>query len=440
MKVETYQYNNGFRIIYEKPKNNLPLTSIYCFVKLGSIHELNENAGVAHFIEHMCFKGTHELTNTKAIVKIYDRIGAHFNAFTTKEYTFYYIKCNQDHVAKCIHILSDILMNSVFKKIDCQLEKQVVIEEMIRQEDSPEFHISKMKDKFLYSGSLFERPIDDLLFHKLRTSLNYDTTLQIYDAFYKPNNMALSIVSNIPLFAIKKIVGNSFFMKPGKPLLINPSYQLNIQSKIEYNIQKKNGVKATHLSISFRTCSYLNNDKYIIALLSHIIGGSMTSRMFSLLREKNGLTYAASCSYSYYAHMGEITLHTMTDNNKMIENNSKPGVLPLIIHILNSLIKKGITQEELTNAKGFLQGKMTIKMENADSQCEYNGLEHFIYGNDSFIPFDQIYKKYYEPVTKKQVNDVIQKYFRSESMVVCLFGEHVPTIDNVKHYFKGFIG
>ena len=440
MKVETYQYNNGFRIIHEKPKNNLPLTSIYCFVKFGSINEDINSEGIAHFIEHMCFKGTRQLSNTKDIVKTYDSIGAYFNAFTTKEYTFYVIKCNEDHITRCIHVLSDMLMNSAFKKRDCELEKHVVIEEMIRQEDSPEFHISKMKDKYLYSGSLFERPIDDLLFHKSRTSLNYDTTLQMYDSFYKPNNMGLSVVSNIPLFVIKKIVASSFFMKPSKPLLVNPSYQLDVQSKTEYNIQKKQGIKATHLSISFRTCSYTNTNKYIISLLSHIIGGSMTSRMFSLLREKNGLTYAASCSYTYYAHMGEITLHTMTDPNKMINNDDKAGVLPLVISILNTLIKKGITQEELTAAKGFLQGKITIKMENADSQCEYNGLEHFIYGNDHFVPFDQIYKKYYEPVTKKQVNDVIQKYFRSESMVVCLLGEHVPSLDIVKDCCKRFIG
>jgi predicted Zn-dependent peptidase len=444
MKVETYQYKNGFRIVYEKPNNDLPLTSIYCFVKFGSIYEDTGGEGISHFIEHMCFKGTRQLSNTKDIVQTYDKIGAYFNAFTTKEYTFYVIKCNQDYVSRCIHVLSDMLMNSTFKKKDYELEKQVVMEEMIRQEDSPEFHISKMKDKYLYSGSVFERPIDDLVFHKSRTSLNYDSTLQMYDTFYKPNNMGLSIVSNLPLFLIKKMVASSFFMKPAKQLVVYPSYQLNVQSKIEYNIQKKQGVKATHLSISFRTCSYTNNDKYIIALLSHIIGGSMTSRMFSLLREKHGLTYSASCSYTYYAHMGEITIHTMTDNNKMLKNGDKPGVLPLVIHILNSLIKNGITQEELTDAKGFLQGKMTIKMENSDSQCEYNGLEHFLYGEHEsthhFVPFNKIYEKCYADITKTQVNDVIRKYFKSESMVVCLFGEHIPTLNDVKAQCRRFIG
>jgi predicted Zn-dependent peptidase len=236
------------------------------------------------------------------------------------------------------------------------------------------------------------------------------------------------------------MVASTFFMKPAKPLIAFPSYQLDVQSKPEYTIQKKQGIKSTHLSISFRTCSYTNSDKYIIAILSHIIGGSMTSRMFSLLREKHGLTYAASCSYTYYAHMGEITLHTMTDYNKMIKNDDTPGVLPFVISILNTLIKKGITQEELTDAKGFLQGKMTIKMENSDSQCEYNGLEHFIYDSDHFVPFDQLYETYYAPITKKQVNEVIQKYFKSDSMVVCLLGEHVPTLETVKTCCNRFIG
>jgi predicted Zn-dependent peptidase len=444
MKVETYEYKNGFRMIYEKPKNKLPLTSIYCFVKVGSVYESNDCKGIAHFIEHMCFKGTQKLSNTKDIVKIYDSIGANFNAFTTKEYTFYVVKCNEEYVEKCIHVLSDMLINSVFKKKDYELEKHVVMEEMIRQENSPEFHISKMKDKYLYSGSMFERPIDDLLFHQSQNLFDYQTTLQMYKEFYTPNNIALSVVSNLSFHTIKKMVSSSHFMSQSNKLfLYYPSYHLNTQSGPEYVIQKKQGVKATHLSISFRTCSYTHADKYILNLLSHIIGGSMTSRMFTLLREKNGLTYSSSCYYTYYSHMGEITLYTMSEYNKMIKTSNKHDVLSFIIKILNELLTNGITQEELTVAKGFLQGKMTIKMENSDSQCEYNGLEHFVYNNNNnnnFIPFDNIYHKCYADVTKKQVNDIIKKYFNSNSMVVCLFGEHVPTIDSVKTHCERFIG
>lgn len=446
MKIETYEYKNGLKIIYEKPKNYLPLTSILCFVKFGSIHEPSHSEGVAHFIEHMCFKGTRQLATTKAITKIYDSIGAYFNAFTTKEYTIYTIKCNETYVEKCIHILSDILMNSVFKKKEYELEKQVVIEELLRQDNNPDFHISKMKDKYLYSGSMFSRPIDDLEFHTSTNVFNYETTLQIYKEFYKPNNMCLSVASNVSFQHIKKIVSNSFFMKTSEPFVVYPSYQLDIQRTTSYNIQKKQGIKATYLSISFRTCSYTNPDSYTITLLTHIIGGSMSSRMFSLLREKHGLTYSSSCYYSYYSHMGEITLYTMSDHTKMMKHKNKNknkqanGVLTHIIHILNELVKNGVTQEELTSAKGFLQGKMTIKMENAESQSQYNGLEQFVYNSNTSIPFDQVYKTYYEPITKKQMNDCIKKYFKSESMVVCLFGEHVPTLDKVKMECEGFIG
>jgi predicted Zn-dependent peptidase len=429
-EIQTHEYKNGFRTIYEKPSNHLPLTSIICFVKFGSIYEPQE--GIAHFIEHMCFKGTRKLENTKDIMRTYDGIGAYFNAFTTKEYTFYVIKCNENYISKCIHVLSDILMNSEFNRADYELEKHVIMEEMIRQENSPEFHIAKMKDKYLYSGSKFSRPIDDLLFHQAKNHLDYDTAVQMYDKYYKPHNMCLSITSNISFSSIKKMVSSSFFMKAANPFIANPSYQIDLQSKTEYNIQKKQGVKATHLSVSFRTCSYTDNDKHIIALLTHIIGGSMSSRMFSLLREKHGLTYTTSCYYTYYAHMGEITLQTMTDHTKVITNGDKPGVLPLVIHILKDLKKHGITQEELTFAKGFLKGKMAIKMENAEYQSEYNGLEHFIYGNSQFTPMEQLYKKYYEPITKQQVNNIITKYFKKETMVVCLFGEHVPTMNKVK--------
>ena len=445
MKFKTHEYKNGFRIIHEDSNNqSVGLTSICCFVKFGSVYELDKQEGIAHFIEHMCFKGTKMHHVKKDIMLTYDKIGAYFNAFTTKEYTCYVIRCNDDYVMNCIHMLSDMLMNSTFVKKEYLLEKNVVVEEMIRKDDEPFFQISKMSDMHLYSGSAFSRPVDDLSFHESTNSLDYNTTVRMYNDYYRPNNMCMSIVSNIPFSTTKQIVYSSFFMKNRKPdsQLQSPSYQLNPQSNIEYNIQQKKGVKASHVSISFRTCSYEHQDKYCIFLLSHVIGGSMTSRMFSLLRETCGLTYSTKCVSSCYKHMGEITLCTMTEHTKMMNSKNKQGVLPLLISLLNKLVKYGITQEELNNAKGYIKGAMTIQMENSQLKTEYNGLEYFLYetATDNFVPFDEIYETCYSRITKKQINDIIKKYIVSDTMVVSLFGEHVPNLHDVKSVCQSFVG
>jgi predicted Zn-dependent peptidase len=439
-KENIYEYKNGFRIIYEKYENqNSSLTTICCFVKVGSVHESKGEEGMAHFIEHMCFKGTRKLHVKKEIMIMYDKIGAYFNAYTTKEYTYYIIRCNDEYVVDCIHQLSDMLMNSTFVKKEYVLEKQVVIEEMIRKDNEPLYNISKIEEEYLYSGSEFARPIDDLSFHNSKTSLDYNATKKMYNEFYRPNNMCISIVSKIPFLTIKRMISSSHFI--GKMVMPSsnsipipiPSYKLNPQSKIEYDIRQKKGVNATHISISFRTCGYNNADKYGLLLLSHIIGGSMTSRMFSLLREQHGLTYTTQCFSNYYTHAGKISLYTMTEHTQMIDNNKnkKHGVLPLLMTLLKKLVKYGITQEELTNAKGFIKGQMTIQLENSSTKAEYNGLEYFIYETANYVPLDEMYETYYSKITKKQINDIIKKYIISDTMVVVLFGEHVPKMEDV---------
>lgn len=449
----SHEYKNGFRLIYENQKNKSNqsnLTTICCFVKVGSVHESESEKGMAHLIEHMCFKGTRKTPLKKDIMMMYDKIGAYFNAHTTKEYACYVIRCNDEHTINCIHQLSDMLLNSTFVKKDYLLEKQVVIEEMIRKEDDPLFNVLKLNDAYLYSGSAFSRPVDDLSFHDeddSKLNLNYNATLQMYRDYYRPNNMCISIVSNIPLNRIKQMVSSSYFMAMRpiyKSLALAPSlYQLNSQSNVQYNVRQKKGVNGTHVSTCFRTCPYNHRDKYGVELLSHIIGGSMTSRMFSLLREQHGLTYSTTCFSSYYTHMGDISLYTMTEHNQIInKNNKKHGVLPLLITLLNKLVKHGVTQEEITHAKGFIKGKMAIQLENSLTKTEYNGVEYFIHDNNDgvVVSLDEIYETHYDKITKKQINDIIKKYIISETMVVSLFGEHVPKLDDVKSVCQSFIG
>lgn len=167
----------------------------------------------------------------------------------------------------------------------------------------------------------------------------------------------------------------------------------------------------------------------------------MTSRMFSLLREQHGLTYTTHSFSNYYTHTGEISLYTMTEHTKMInnKNKNKHGVLPLLITLLKKLVKYGITQEELTNAKGYIKGQMTIQLENSLTKAEYNGLEYFIYETTNYVPLDKMYETYYSKITKKQINDIIKKYIISDTMVVVLFGEHVPKMEDVTTCCQHFL-
>jgi predicted Zn-dependent peptidase len=429
-----HTHNNGFKIIYEKSNSNLPITSIQLFCDYGSAYEKDGLRGAAHFIEHMCFKGTNKIPNGKEIFTHYNDIGAYFNANTEKKYTRYIIVCQDEYVNNCIYILSDMLMNSTFNKKEFEKERKVVVEENIRNEDDASDIISININKILYKGSSYADAIDTLSFHNANT-LKYQDVVDMYKNFYVPNRMVLSIVSNIPFNKIKNIMTRTYFYKTPKICNFDNKYEKVImfsnQDKIEYNIQSKQGIATLHLNIGFRTCPYNSNDKYILNLISNIIGGNTSSRLFSMLREDNGLTYSSNCYTNYYENLGDLTIDIETDYRKILKDGNKKGIIPLVIGMLNDLIKKGVSQKELTSTKNNLKGSMTLDLQSVETSAFHNGLD-MLMENDNITPYIDLYEKYYSSITKNQVNQILKKYLTKKNMAVCILSEHVPSLEKVK--------
>jgi predicted Zn-dependent peptidase len=437
--IQTRTFPNGLILVYENPSNTLPITSINAFCRFGSARESDDFRGAAHFIEHMCFKGTTKIPRAKDIFLKYDRIGAMFNAYTNKQTTCYTVKCENDYIENCIQIVSDMMMNSVFKKSEFVKEHDVVIEENIRDSDDSSDIISNMMEKHIYAGSSFEQPIDDIKYHT-GDKLKHEDVVKMYKKYYHPNNVVFSIVSNVSFSKIIKAVESSYFLKnkinPKCSLASSIIPPLNVsytpQSQIQYDLFKKTGESTLHLMIGFRTCSQFSDDKYCLNILKNILGGSLSSRLFMILREQNGLTYTSSATTTFYENMGDFSIYAETDYNKIIKNGKTgKGVLPLIVGLLHDLIKSGITQTELTDAKHNLKGKMLLELEDIDTQADHNGTEILLYDkhiDDKIIPYREMYATYYKNVTRTQINDVIKKYFKPENMTACIVGSHIPEL------------
>jgi predicted Zn-dependent peptidase len=435
--IDKETFTNGFQYIYQKSYSKIPMTSIICLVKLGSIYEDDGNRGSSHFIEHMCFKGTKRIPTAKAISTVYDRIGAYFNAFTTKEFTAYVVNCEDQYLENCLSVLSDMLINSTFDKHQFLLERNVVIEETIRDEDDPESKIDDMSDRLTYTGSPFAKPVDDLSYHNA-SSLEYSGTIRSYQTFYIPSNMCLSVVSNTSFHTIREIVRSSFFVKGSlKQQIVHPEFPIGSFVVEEnkgplFDLQKRTGISATYLTITFRTCDYNHPDKYALCVLSEILGGYMSSRMFQILREENGLTYRSSCSTIYYKPMGELQLFTMTDPKKLMKHNGKKGVFGLLVDLLIILYEKGVTKEEVDIAKGHIKGTFIEDMQKAKNISFFNGSEYFIYECSQLVPYDQVFDTFYKTITKEDIMRVIRTYFIKERLAVCVLGEDIPSLSSIK--------
>lgn len=436
MPIQSFIFPNGFRFIYEKPKNKLPITSIQVFCDVGSVHEDNDLRGASHFIEHMCFKGTRDYPNSKKLLVEFDKMGADFNAYTEKRLTCYHVKIGNDSIQNCIHIMADMLMNSTFIKKEYDKEYKVVIEENIKNENDPEVIVDENMDKLLYKGSAFEYEIDNLRFHKKK--MDYEKVMEYYKSFYIPSRFVLSIVTNTPFETIKSILKKSYFMKnvlPTNQYILNRNINFNIepQSKIQYLLQKKVGIVTNLLMIGFRTCSDLSDDKYPLILIKNMMN-DLSGRLAMLLREEHGLTYTSNATTNYYENVGDFIFFAETDSKKLIKNGSSKGVLPLIIGLINDLLKNGITEKEFLLTKHSKREKMKLKLEDNDVLAEHIGKEFLLYGDKrKIISYSDIYDTYYKDITKEIVNAVIRKYFKPENMSVCIVGEQIPSQSTIEN-------
>lgn len=442
--IKTYEFPNGFRCVYEKSKNKLPITSIYLFCDFGSVHENDDIRGLAHFIEHMCFKGTKKIPQSKKLFKEFDNLGIEYNASTFKRYTYYNLKTNDETIHKSLYLLSDIVLNSVFKKKDCDREIKVVIEENIKDQDDKEYTLYDNIDKMIYNGTPFENPIDSIEYHK--KPLDYETIFKNYNLFYKQNNMVLSVVSNLSFTQIIKLIKKTFFIlktNGNNEEIHNIKNKLFIppvlQNDIHFTINREPDINVSYLAISFRICSQLSNEKYTLNLLKVILGGFFSSRLFQLLREDNGLTYSSTVDTEYYETAGDFTIKAITDPNKLIKNGSKKGVIPLLVEMLNDLIKNGITETELILAKNYYKRNMYINLNNGKIAV-YNGIQMLVFGQDkNIVPYEKYFDTYFKSITKEQMHDVIKKYFIKSNMNIGLIGNKLPSDIMIKKEFGQFM-
>jgi predicted Zn-dependent peptidase len=432
MTISTHKFPNGFRLIHEKVTNH-SASCINVFCDVGSIYEPNNLKGASHFIEHMCFKGTKKVPVPKDIFLTYDKVGAYLNAYTEKRYTCYTVKCDSDYLENIIEMIADMMLNSTFNKTEFKKEEHVVIEENIKSEDTPVNIMYDQLTEMIYKGSSFENNIDMLSYHE--TKFDYGEVLEFYKLFYKPSRMVFSITTSCSFNEIKRYLETTDYVKHvSNTTEIPPEFMINPcikqQEEMRVKIIEMKGHRTSHIGISFRVET---TDKYIINLFASIMSGPMSSRLFNLLREKNGLTYTSSVSTNYHKEYGDVTFYAETDKNKVLKNGSKPGVLPLLIGELNNLLIFGVTKKEVETAKQYKNGVLKIGSEDIDNLTDNNGENYLIHPREEIISFKHLYDKRYKHITTNDVNAMIKKYIRPTLMSVSIVGPKITSEKNIRY-------
>ena len=352
--------DNGVRVVTERMEN-VRSAAVGVWVDTGSVRERGMEQGASHFIEHMVFKGTERRTAEQIAIEM-DAVGGNLNAFTAKECTCFYAKVLDEHLPMAVDLLSDITLHSVFDPAELNKERGVIMEEILMMEDSPEDLVAEEVNGAFFGDDPLASPI--LGTKETVSAFTRESLLAYKDKHYLPKNLVVACAGSFDEDALYGLIGDKFRME-ASPEAARPMTQAYPGGRRVRFVQKD--VEQVH--ISFMTPGYPRDDQYALAVLSNIIGGGTSSRLFQNIREKRGLAYSL---YSYpisYTSTGSFSLYAGTGEKQAAE------VTKLMLEELTNIRDHGVTKEELVRCREQLKGSYLLGMESTGAQMNAIGKE-----------------------------------------------------------------
>lgn len=350
---------NGVKIVSEFIPY-LRSFSLGFWINTGSKNETLSDNGISHFIEHMLFKGT-EKRSAKKISEDIESKGGYLNAFTTKEHTCYYGRGLTNNFELTFEVLSDMILNPLFKEKDIKKESTVVIDELYDIEDNPEELIFDKFESELYKGNSLEYPIIGTVenLEKFSQKELFDYTKK----YYTSNNLTIAISGAIEhnrvVDVASKYLSNMTKSKINKPKPIK--YQKTNEAKIIKDIQQ------CHLILGSATYGIKDKERTALALLAQILGEGSSSRLFQVLREKNGITYQVNSFFNSFFDTSSIGVYLST-NEKSFEKAET-----LAMRELEKIKEKKVSSKELNRAKEYIIGTLLMSYESTTSRMNRLG-------------------------------------------------------------------
>jgi predicted Zn-dependent peptidase len=403
--MQTFVLKNGIRLIHQEV--NSPVSHFGVLINTGSRDEDEDEQGIAHFIEHVIFKGTQSRKAFHILNRIED-VGGELNAYTTKEETAVYATFLSEYYMRSMELISDILFNSTFPAKELEREKEVVIEEINSYKDSPSELIFDEFEEILFDGHPIARNI--LGTPELLKTFNKECILKFMDENYHTDQMVLSSVGNISMSKYIRLAERFFGAIPEKK---RTKERLNLYNyKPETRIVQKDTFQA-HCIIGNIAPDIFNSKRMQMVLMNNILGGqSMNSRLNMALRERNGMAYNVESSYTGYFDIGEFSIYFGTDKENLEQAQW------LVSKELQKLkdVPMGIVQ--LSRAKKQLIGQLAISTENREDLMLSIGKSMLFF--NQVDPLEVIFRKI-ESIESKDILEIANEIFNESQNSILIY-------------------
>lgn len=402
--------DNGLRLVTKNLPGTASLT-VLVLVGAGSRYETREINGIAHFLEHMFFKGAKKYKNTKEVSSAIDSIGGDFNAFTAKEYAGYYVKVAAEHIDTAMDVLSDMMIHAKFDPTEIDKERGVILEEYNMYQDTPMYQIGWDFEQLIFG----DQPLgwDQIGTKELINTVTQKDFEDFKNKLYTPDNTVISIAGNIDHQVALEKTKQFFDLKPQtKNLEFKPLQENTNDQKIKVTNKK---TEQAHLTIGFPSVPYRHPEEYSAKILATILGGNMSSRMFLNVREAQGLCYYVRTETDAFTDAGTISTRAGVDTKRVKD------ALIAIIKEYKDVAENGVTDEEIHNAKQYLKGKITLRLEDSEEYAHMLGRQELIQ-NEIRTPEEVAAK--IDAVTKESIQKFLAEYFTTNNLYLALIGPY----------------
>lgn len=402
---------NGMRVVLSPMQETKAITLLALF-RVGSRYENRRTLGLSHFLEHMMFKGTKKRPKAIQISKILDGVGAEYNAFTSKDYTGYYIKVNYEKTELAMELMSDMLANSVLAQEEVERERKVIKEEINMYEDNPIMLVEELYEQELYRGSsLGWRIAGDV---KSLANIRRKELVDFRGEHYRPKNTVFIASGRFPE-NLEKMISKYFgvLKGDGRPQgfkKFQPSKVHAAGPRVALRFRDTGQVQVV---LGFPAYAYKDKRLPALHLLATILGGSMSSRLFIAVRERRGLAYFVRASTSVYQDTGNLLIHAGLDKSRI------DAAIKVIMKEVKRIRDGGVTREELVRAKENIRGRMTLALEESSDVADFLGKQELLTGE--IKTSDQKLEKIFK-VTQADVKKVAADVFKSNRLAAAIIG------------------
>lgn len=397
---------NGMVVITE-PMPHLRSLSVGIWLRTGSRSEPAERNGIAHFIEHMVFKGTEKRT-AEEIAREVDSIGGLLDAYTAKEMVCFNAKVLDEHLPIVWDVLSDLVLRPLFDKEEISREKQVVLEEIKMDQDNPEYLVHELLTQNFWRDHPLGQPIlgtPDTVRDFSRASIT-----ESFRNWYAPNHLIVTAAGHVDHKHLVDFAASAFGgLKPSA----NGAISAAPRTHSSINSQSKRELEQAHLCVAVPSVSLSDNRRYAVAILNTILGGGMSSRLFQNIREKQGLAYAVFSELNPYSDTGMLTVYAGT----ALSNAEK--TLTLIAKEFRALKAEMVTADEVRRAKDHLKGSLMLSLESTSARMSNLARQEMYFGR--FFTLDEVLDSI-EGVTREEVLQIAREFFQPEKIAATIVG------------------